>query len=191
VYFWFVSNQGGLSMTFERYQLAIWPALSIWFGIGVIFLRDLIAGPKGSVALRRAVLAVLLSVLSVPAYHAYATDRDMRGLRAAKETGDWIAGHVKNGERVVFGAVDVQLPPKITCEFPSRVMAEPLEAYQKRGVVYFVVSSSETDDYFGPNKKDSDHPDEINTYHRMLAATTLVATFGGPGETTYTILKMK
>jgi 4-amino-4-deoxy-L-arabinose transferase-like glycosyltransferase len=185
VYFWFVSNQGGPSMAFERYQLALWPALAIWFGIGVIAIRDLIAGPHTSTQRRRIVLGVLLSVLVVPAYHAVSIDQSMHRLHTAQQAGDWIVRNVRPNERVMIGTDWMQLPPRLVHDNGNGLIRESIDAYKARGVVYLVASS----DYFTGNP--ADPADDLNGYRRIFDATNAVATFSRPGEPTYTILKIK
>jgi 4-amino-4-deoxy-L-arabinose transferase-like glycosyltransferase len=185
VYFWFVSNQGGPSMTFERYQLAIWPALAIWFGVGAIAIRDLAAGPGSSILRRRIVTGVLLSVLVVPAFHALGIDQAMHRLHTVQQAGDWIVRNVKPNERVMIGTDWMQLPPRFEHDNANGLTRESIDSYKSRGVVYFVADS----DHYAGNP--ADPADDLKGYRRIFDATSVVATFSRPGETTYTILKMK
>jgi hypothetical protein len=187
-YLWFVSNQGGPSMSFERYQLAIWPALSIWFGAGVIAIRNLLAGPAASATRRRVVTGVLLGLLVVPAYHAYDANQNI-GFASAQQAGDWIVQNVKPAETVVVESDWIHLPAKFAHWNANGLTAESLEAYRSKGVVYFVVSSSETEKYIGPTINPADHPREVAGYNRIFEATVPVARF--PGRITFTVLKMK
>ena len=184
VYFWFVSNQGGPSMAFERYQLAIWPALAIWFGVGVIALWNVIAAPGSSILRRRIVLAALLSVLLVPAWHALSIDQGMRLHHTAQQTGEWIVRNVKPSEPVLIGTDWMHLPPQFTRE-NANGLRDSIGAYKARGVVYLVVSS----DYYTGNP--ADLTDDLQGYRRIFDGTNVVATFSRSGEPTYTILKMK
>jgi 4-amino-4-deoxy-L-arabinose transferase-like glycosyltransferase len=184
-YFWFVANQGGPNMAFERYQLAIWPALAIWFGVGVIAIRDLIAGPRSSILRRRIVLGALLSVLVVPAYHALSIDQMMHRLHTAQQAGDWVVRNVKPNERVMIGTDWMQLPPRFEHDNANGLTRESIDSYKSRGVVYFVADS----EHYSGNP--ADPADDLKGYRRIFDATSVVATFSRPGETTYTILKMK
>jgi 4-amino-4-deoxy-L-arabinose transferase-like glycosyltransferase len=185
VYFWFVSNQGGPTMTHERYQLAIWPALAIWFGVGVIAIRDLVAGPRSSILRRRIVVGVLLSVLVVPAWHALSIDQAMHRLHTVQQAGDWIVRNVRPNERVMIGTDWMQLPPRFEHDNANGLTRESIDAYKTRGVVYFVAAS----DHFTGDP--ADPTDDLDGYRRIFDATSVVATFSRPGETTYTILKMR
>jgi hypothetical protein len=185
VYFWFVSNQGGPSMAFERYQLAIWPALATWFGVGVIAIRDLIAGARSSILRKRIVLGALLSVLVVPAWHALNIDQAMHRLHTVQQAGDWIVRNVKPNERVVIGTDSMQLPPQFARDNAKGLTRESTDAYKARGVVYLVASS----EYYTGNP--ADPADDLSGYRRLFDTTSIVATFSRAGELTYTILKIK
>jgi len=188
-YFWFVSNQGGVSMTFDRYQQAIWPALSIWFGVGVIFVRDLVTGPRGSAARRRIVLAVLLSTLLVPAYHAYAEAQSLAEVQTAELAGQWLLDHVRKGaEPVVVESDWIHLPPVLKSGNTNSLIGAPIEAYRAQGAVYLVTCSCETEKYFD---RPEQHPAEVAAYKRIYAATDVVAAFSRPGESTFTILRIR
>jgi 4-amino-4-deoxy-L-arabinose transferase-like glycosyltransferase len=185
VYFWFVSNQGGPNMAFERYQLAIWPALAIWFGVGVVAIRDLIAGARSSILRKRIVLGALLSLLVVPAWHALSIDLGMHRLHTAQQAGDWIVRNVKPNERVLIGTDWMQLPPQFTHDNANGLTRQSIDAYKVKGVVYLVASS----EYYRGNP--ADPTDDLDGYRRIFDATNVVTTFSRPGEPTYTILRMK
>jgi 4-amino-4-deoxy-L-arabinose transferase-like glycosyltransferase len=184
-YLWFVSNKGGPTMSFARYQLVIWPPLAIWFGVGAVAVRDLIAGSATPAVWRRLVVAGLLLVLAVPAYHAYDVTRSV-GISTAQQAGDWIVQHVRPTEFVMVEDDWINLPPRFSHDHANGLTGESLESYRKKGVAYFIVCSCETEKYFG---KPEDHPREVAAYNQIFEATEQVARF--PGAFTFTILRMK
>ena len=172
-YFVFIANQ---SLSFGRYAMPLLPVVAIGLAAGMVRTYDVIA--------RRATMAApvarfaLLLLFVLPLLTAVSFNRSRESTDTLEQMTAWMEQTIAPDEAVVIEQkfVVFSFPErrfKIRVLDRRRLIEEPLEKYQREGVVYLIWVNWESDEPAG--------------YDALLQASDVAATFapppGAPGPT--------
>jgi len=190
-YFWFITNQSAL--IYARYALPLTPAISIALALGIVVARDEIARLAPSPAVHKLLLPALLLLL-LPGFGSAVGSNWERRLQSPEEAAaEWVVAHINPTDPIVIESHAFRLPPGFKAAYENSLISKTVDDYRDAGVVYFVMSSNETDKY--PTR--AQFPAQIAAYDALLNATFQVERFSSPPGSgmqkgsTLTILKLK
>ena len=168
-YFVFIANQ---SLPYGRYALPLVPAVAIGLAAGMVQIYDVIA-LRAPVAAPVARLALLLLFVP-PVLNAVSFNRNRESQDTLEQMTAWMERAIKPDEAVVIEQkfVVFSFPErrfKIRVLDRRRLIEEPLEKYQREGVVYLIWVNWESDEPTG--------------YTALLQASEVVQTFAPPPGT--------
>jgi len=189
VYFWFITNQSAL--IYARYALPLTPALSVLLALGIVVARDEIVRVSKSPAAHTLLLPALLVVLLPGMFTAIASNWERRLVSPEEAAAEWVVAHVNPTDPIVIESHAFFLPPGFKADYENSLISKTVDDYRDAGVVYFVMSSNETNKY--PTR--AQFPAQVAAYDALLSATFQVERFspgrGMQGGSTLTILKLK
>lgn len=173
VYFWFIAGQ---SLKFGRYALPLAPFLGLWFGVGAARVVTFLTGPGALPRRTWTAVALVVLMLTPPLGASVAFNTRRLAPSTTELAARWVLEHTVPGNAVAIeNRAYLQLPPQqVTTVRVNRLIAETLDSYRAKGVVYLVASSAEYEALMNNPQR---HPTEAAAYRELFRSTETVQVF--------------